>query len=250
MFLTYLFVKIFTLWVMLSEVQGWIQPSYRHRASTVVPGDHDALDDMLTFSTTKAEGSVLFQESRRSVLMSSVTSLILFHGMSSPAFAATSDKPREFQNVGTQAPAPAGEAPFVTLPSGVQIKDFRLGSGDASVTATSTNVQIQAKGRLLNLNGVVFYDTKTNDPDGFGAVPLTLNLGQNTAIPGFEQGLVGMKKGGIRRIIIPQDLAYNGYPDREPKPTNSNDQRALDSVVKNSRRDGAILFDVSLERFK
>ena len=28
------------------------------------------------------------------------------------------------------------------------------------------------------------------------------------------------------------------------------DQRALDSVAKNSRRDGAILFDVQLERFK
>lgn len=59
-----------------------------------------------------------------------------------------------------------------------------------------------------------------------------------------------MKKGGIRRIIVPADLAYSKYPDLEPKPLNSIDQRALYSVVKNPRRDATILFDVQVERFK
>ena len=79
---------------------------------------------------------------------------------------------------------------------------------------------------------------------------MTIDLGQGQAVKGLEAGLVGMKKGGIRRIIVPQELAYNQNPDLEPKPMNANDQRALDSVVKNSRRDGAILFDVQVERFK
>ena len=52
------------------------------------------------------------------------------------------------------------------------------------------------------------------------------------------------------RIIIPADLAYSKFPDLEPKPMTANDQRALDSVVKNPRRDATILFDVSVERFK
>ncbi len=59
-----------------------------------------------------------------------------------------------------------------------------------------------------------------------------------------------MKKGSIRRLIVPAELAYSKFPDLEPKPMNANDQRALDSVVKNSRRDATIMFDVQVERFK
>jgi FKBP-type peptidyl-prolyl cis-trans isomerase len=169
--------------------------------------------------------------------------------LSSRSASAALDKPQEFKNVGTQAPPPDGTAPFVTLENGVKIKDFRVGTGESSVGLTS-KVEIQCSGRLLNLNGVVFYNTKTNNPDGFGAIPLTIELGKGQAIPGLEAGLVGMRKGGIRRIIVPQELAYNAFPDLEPKPMNANDQRALDSVVKNPRRDGTILFDVSVDRFK
>lgn len=166
-----------------------------------------------------------------------------------PATAVEASKPQEFVNVGTQAPPPDGDAPFITLSNGVKIKDFRVGSGDGAVVADS-RVSIQCSGRLLNLNGVIFYNTKNNNPDGFGAVPLSIDLGKGQAVPGLEAGLIGMKKGGIRRIIVPQALAYSANPDLEPKPMNTNDQRALDSVVKNPRRDGSILFDVQLERFK
>lgn len=186
---------------------------------------------------------------RRAVLTTFSSAAFAMAALIPPATAADSTKPQEFKNVGTQAPPPDGDSPFVTLANGVKIKDFKLGGGDSSVTPSS-RVSIQCSGRLLNLNGVVFYNTKNNNPDGFGAIPLTIDLGQGQAVKGLEAGLVGMKKGGIRRIIVPQELAYNQNPDLEPKPMNANDQRALDSVVKNSRRDGAILFDVQVERFK
>lgn len=168
--------------------------------------------------------------------------------VSSESAVAETTKPQEFVNVGTQAPPPDGDSPFVTLPNGVKTKDFRVGSDDS--VGKDSRVSIQCSGRLLNLNGVVFYNTKNNNPDGFGAIPLTIDLGTGQAVPGLEAGLIGMRKGGIRRIIVPQELAYNKFPDLEPKPMNANDQRALDSVVNNPRRDAAILFDVQLERFK
>jgi hypothetical protein len=59
-----------------------------------------------------------------------------------------------------------------------------------------------------------------------------------------------MKKNGIRRIIVPAGLAYSKYPDLMPQPMNIEEQRALDSVVKNPRRDATILFDVQVERIK
>ncbi|KAG7367277.1 peptidyl-prolyl isomerase [Nitzschia inconspicua] len=175
-------------------------------------------------------------------------SVLQFGGaVSSSAIAA--EKPSEFIDVGTQAPPPEGSSPFITLENGVKYKDISVGKGDTVVTRNS-KVDIQCSGRLLNLNGVSFYNTKNNNPDGFGAVPLSLELGKGQAVPGLEAGLIGMRKSGIRRIIVPQELAYNKYPDLEPRPTSVVDQRALDSVVKNPRRDAAILFDVQLERLK
>ncbi|KAL3925974.1 MAG: hypothetical protein SGILL_000021 [Bacillariaceae sp.] len=189
---------------------------------------------------------------RRKVLNNSIKAALsvplLFIDVLSPPFAQAVDKPSEFTNVGTQAPPPEGTNPFVTLENGVKYKDIQVGKGDA-VSGTS-KVDIQCSAKLLNLNGVSFYNTKNNNPDGFGAIPLTIDLGKGQALPGLEAGLVGLRKGGIRRIIVPQDLAYNKYPDLEPQPTSTLDQRALDSVVKNPRRDGTILLDVKLERVK
>lgn len=145
------------------------------------------------------------------------------------------------------------EAPFVTLSNGVKIKEFRSGtssSPDDVGVQKGSRVFLQCTGRLLNLNGVVFYSTKTNNPTGFEPEPLVFTVGKGEALPGLEDGLIGMKKGSIRRIIVPANLAYNGFPGLEPQPIRAEDKRALDSVVSNSRRDGTILFDVSLERYK
>lgn len=190
--------------------------------------------------------SEVIHRSLRTVLASP---FLLFGGVVPSALANAADKPPEFVNVGTQAPPPVGSDPFVTLENGVKYKDISIGKGDGVVTRNS-RVDIQCSGRLLNLNGVSFYNTKNNNPDGFGAIPLSLELGKGQAIPGLEAGLIGMRKSGIRRIIVPQELAYSKYPGLEPRPTSATDQRALDSVVKNTRRDASILFDVQLERLK
>jgi len=110
-------------------------------------------------------------------------------------------------------------------------------------------VDVQLNGRLLNLNSVLFFSTKNNNPDEFGVIPLTLELGKGSVVPGLEDGLVGMKK-EESDIIVPQDLAYGRDPLLEPVPTSAIDQRPLDSVVKNARLDGTILCDVKLEKIK
>jgi FKBP-type peptidyl-prolyl cis-trans isomerase len=247
-------------------VLGWAPPSSSSKSSSFQKHRHpSAVTVALHSSSTNENANVNSNDrpicwldlDRRSVLATFVSATFaLSNACASPVLAAASSstssnaKPQEFTNVSAEAPAPAGETPFRTLPSGVQIKDFRVGAGDATVTLNSPNVAIQCSGRLLNLNGVVFYNTKNNNPDGFGAIPLTVDLGKGQMLPGLEQGLVGMKKGGIRRIIVPQNLAYNQFPDLEPKPMTATEQRALDSVVKNPRRDGTILFDVQVERVK
>jgi hypothetical protein len=158
----------------------------------------------------------------------------------------------QFAEVGRQERPPDGEAPFATLPGGVQIKDFRTGERGGPVVRPGSRVELTMKGRLLNLNGVIFYDTKSNDPNGFGeGTPLTFAVGDGSVLPGLEAGVIGMVRGGIRRIIVPSDVVgYGSFPDLEPRPFTDAERRALDSVIKNPRRDGTVMFDVKVERVR
>ena len=178
---------------------------------------------------------------------------IFFSGMFQPTVAnAVADS--QFIEVGRQERAPDGETPFVTLSNGVQIKDYRIGdTTDASsvVVRSGSRVELTMKGRLLNLNGIIFYDTKSNDPNGFGeGTPLVFTVGQNVALPGLESGILGMTRGGIRRIIVPADVGYGAFPNLQPQPLTDVEKRALDSVIKNPRRDQTVMFDVKVERIR
>jgi peptidylprolyl isomerase len=64
-------------------------------------------------------------------------------------------------------------------------------------------------------------------PDGtvfdtsVGGSPYQFTLGGGEVIPGWDQGLIGMKEGGKRVLIIPPDLAYgpSGYGPIPPNAT-------------------------------
>ena len=231
----------------------WFTEKMGRRRSVGTP-NNNIVDIKLSMFRNDDHKEDVNENDRRSVMVSLLKNSILMSiGMNvfpSSAAAATV-KPQEFTNMGTQAPPPEGESNFVVLENGVKYKDFRAGNGDEVVTSGS-KVFIQCTGRLLNLNGVVFYSTKANNNiDGFGPEPLVFTIGRGEALPGLESAMKGMKKNSIRRIIVPPNLGYDmTTPNLEPKPVNDNDQRALDSVLKNPRRDATILFDVQVERIK
>ncbi len=178
---------------------------------------------------------------RRGVLVGSAASVI-----APPAFA----RDEQMLRVGQEQPlTDRDNVQFQTLSSGVKVQQLRPGDG-ASVGRSST-IAVEATGRLLNLNGVQFYSTKRlAGADALGGAEQILRLGTGSVVPGLEQGLQGAKKNEIRRIIVPSNLGYSETSDLEPVPPTIEDRRALDSVLRNPRRDAALLFDVKILRVK
>ena len=82
--------------------------------------------------------------------------------------------------------------------------DLRVGSGAAASTGSTVSV---------NYVGWLYDGT---DPDKKGQEfdaskpgrPFVFWLGASQVIAGWEQGVVGMKVGGLRRLIVPSSLAY------------------------------------------
>ncbi len=105
----------------------------------------------------------------------------------------------------TAAAAPAARAAAthtVTLPDGLKYTDTTVGTGPAAKPGDKVVVQYTG---WLDENGK---KGKKFDSSLDRGEPFTFTLGTHQVIPGWDEGLVGMKPGGRRTLIIPSALAY------------------------------------------
>ncbi|HYN89283.1 MAG TPA: FKBP-type peptidyl-prolyl cis-trans isomerase, partial [Ardenticatenaceae bacterium] len=96
------------------------------------------------------------------------------------------------------APADTSGMETVTTETGLQYVDLEVGEG-AEATEGST-VAVHYTGWLED--GTQFDSSLTRGE------PIVFGLGAGQVIPGWDEGLQGMKVGGRRQLIIPPDLAY------------------------------------------
>ena len=82
--------------------------------------------------------------------------------------------------------------------------DLRLGTGTEAASGTVVAVHYT----------LWLYDAIANDNKGpqietsRGGDPFTFELGSGEVIRGWDAGLVGMRVGGLRRLVIPPSQAY------------------------------------------
>lgn len=116
--------------------------------------------------------------------------------------AAPATQPAATQPATTQ-PAPTAPA-AAPVAEKVKITDLKVGKGPAAKNGDTI---------VVNYTGWLTNGKKFDS--SIGRAPFTLTLGAGQVIPGWDQGLVGMKAGGKRRLIIPPSLGYgaNGTPD-------------------------------------
>ncbi len=97
----------------------------------------------------------------------------------------------------------AGTAPTVTVPPGappqsLESADLIVGTGKTAEPGDSVTVQYVL---ATYSSGKVIQSSWTSQP-------FTFTLGAGQVIPGWDKGVVGMKVGGRRELIIPPSLGY------------------------------------------
>ena len=91
----------------------------------------------------------------------------------------------------------------VTTPSGLQYVDSTVGNGD--VAKAGDQVSVHYTGWLQNSDGS---KGKKFDSSKDRGQPFQFALGQGQVIKGWDEGVQGMKVGGVRELIIPAALGY------------------------------------------
>lgn len=112
-------------------------------------------------------------------------------------------------DAGTPTSPSTGSAPFSTT-------DLRVGTGVAA--AVGQAISVNYTGWLYSNTAPENKGTVFDTSAGRGVFRFTLGVG--SVIRGWDQGIPGMRVGGLRRIVIPPELAY-GSSGSGPIPPNA-----------------------------
>lgn len=100
---------------------------------------------------------------------------------------------------------------LVTTPSGLQYKDEVVGNGPSPTSGRE--VTVHYTGRLEN--GTKFDSSVDRNQ------PFTTKIGVGAVIKGWDEGLMTMKVGGKRQLVIPPELGYGAAGSPPSIPPNS-----------------------------
>lgn len=105
---------------------------------------------------------------------------------------------------------PATGTPLPPGPDKLEIKDDVVGTGKEAKSGDS--VKVHYTGTLMN--GKQFDSSRGKDPFEF-------KIGAGQVIKGWDQGVVGMKVGGKRKLTIPSELGYGASGSGDKIPPNA-----------------------------
>jgi FKBP-type peptidyl-prolyl cis-trans isomerase FkpA len=91
-------------------------------------------------------------------------------------------------------------AVVVSSPAVLTVTENVVGTG--ATAATGMTVNVTYTGWLYSATAANFKGSQ------FDAGSFPFKIGANSVIPGFEQGVIGMKVGGTRTVLVPSALGY------------------------------------------
>lgn len=104
-----------------------------------------------------------------------------------------------------EAPAPGGEEPVTVL----GIEDLKVGDGE-TVEAGDTIV--------AHYYGATYADGEKFQSSWDSGSTFETVIGEGAVIPGWDEGIPGMKAGGRRKLTIPAEMAYGAEDKGDGRP--------------------------------
>jgi peptidylprolyl isomerase len=103
-----------------------------------------------------------------------------------------------------EAPQPVEEEAYTTTPSGLKYYDLQLGEG--AEASPGNTVAVHYTGWLTD--GTRFDSSRQPRRPMGRQEPFSFRLGAGEVIPGWDEGVAGMRVGAKRQLLIPPALAY------------------------------------------
>lgn len=156
------------------------------------------------------------------VTASALTIAVIVSGINSHNNKSTSNTDLSAQQAAVNCPQTSVSASAETKPeiykttdAAKEIETTDLVAGNGATVKSGDCLQVKYLGSVAK-DGMVF------DENFDQTTALQFLLGQGQVIQGWDQGLIGAKVGGIRRLVIPAVLAYaNQPPDGSGIPANA-----------------------------
>lgn len=138
---------------------------------------------------------------------------------------------------------------YEKFPSGVEYREYREGKGEAviqngSKIAAEMTIRCQAFSTQNEPGGVKYFSTKADTE--FEEIAWT--VGDGELPPGLEEAMMGMRKNGLRRIVLPSMAVFAARNDNQlPLPTTKDGKRVFDRLFKT---EATLLFEVLVTRVR
>mmetsp|Transcript_20056 Transcript_20056/g.29744 ORF Transcript_20056/g.29744 Transcript_20056/m.29744 type:complete len:251 (-) Transcript_20056:414-1166(-) len=156
---------------------------------------------------------------------------------------------RQIETVNGPRPEDSKDIAFEKLPSGASYREYREGKGEATV-GNGSKVAVEMTIRCVSFatanepGGVKYFSTKADTEFN----ELAWTIGDGELPPELEEGMAGMRKGGVRRIELPSTVVFAARKNNQlPQPTTKDGKRVFERLFKT---DATLLLEVLVTRIK
>lgn len=133
--------------------------------------------------------------------------------------------------------------------SGLQVKDAEEGRADTKEVQAGDVVVVSWEGYTINYFGRPIETRTLNKAFNVEQEPYRFKVGDGTTLAGIDEGVRGMREGGVRQLYIPVELGYDAGKKLGPRPSTASGTRALDFVMDNTGlMDKTLLINVAVKR--
>ena len=94
-------------------------------------------------------------------------------------------------------------AAWQDLGRGLAVRDSKIGGGER-VAGRGSNVEVQYSALAADSGRLLECTYQSGEP-------LSFRIGEGMVPPGIDAGVVGMREGGIRALVLPDHLAYGRF---------------------------------------